>query len=231
MMKTSRRLSMNIMKKKTLHHFVRVFEIAALATLLTACATPSEKKEEQSGGAVHALNYSAREVAYIAVEHPGHPEGGGGGDALNPYGGGGDICCFSVPAKWSPDIRVVIVYQFYPEKTYRRVEVGVPPYPNGKAGDIWLIVHPDESAEAVVSDFGPSRPEWPGKIKGYPVPSREYRLKRWEEKLQREKTDLAAMKKALSGDTTGLSPEELARLKRGIKYSEEEVNRMEGTKP
>src|SRR3569833_3136354 len=162
--------------------------------LLAACASPAQTPARY-GVSVHALNYSSREVAYIAVEQPGHPEGGAGGDALNPYGGGGDICCFPVPAKWRPDFRVVVVYQFYPETEYRRVEVGVPPYPNGKVGDIWLIVHPDFTVEAVVSDWGPSRPEWPGSIKGYPVPSRAYRLKLWEKKLVEEKAELAIFEK------------------------------------
>jgi hypothetical protein len=202
-----------------------------LGILLAGCAASPDKKDDSYGVSIHALNYSAREVAYIAVEQPGHPEGGGGGDALNPYGSGGDICCFRVPVKWSPDFKVVIVYQFYPETTYRRTLVGVPPYPKGKAGDIWLVVHPDESVEAVVSDFGPTLDEWPGSIKGYPVPLIEYRVKLWREKLSRERADLAAMQRSLKDDVRDLSPEELARLKSGIKYSQEEIKRLEGSKP
>jgi hypothetical protein len=224
--------SRHTMKATSPIRFLKTLTGILLITTLAACATPAEKKDDRYGVSIHALNYSAREVAYIAVEEPGHPERGGGGESVNPYGGGGGtICCFSVPAKWSPEFKVVVVYQFYPEKTYRRSEVGVPPYPNGKAGDIWLVVHPDESVEAVVSDFGPSLVEWPGSIKGYPVPSREYRLKLWSEKLGREQADLAAMKKALKGDVSDLSSEELAKLKSAIKYSQEEIKRLEGSKP
>ena len=199
--------------------------LAMLAAFAGCSTNPANKRNEQYGVSVHALNYSSREVAYIAVEQPGHPEGGAGGDALNPYGGGGDICCFPVPAKWRPDFRVVVVYQFYPETAYRRVEVGVPPYPNGKAGDIWLIVHPDFTVEAVVSDWGPSRPEWPGSIKGYPVPSKEYARKRWQEKIDLEKADKAAFEKDLNSKTITPSQRqdylnEIIEINKNIEYME-----------
>src|SRR3569833_174893 len=101
--------------------------------LLAACASPAQTPARY-GVSVHALNYSSREVAYIAVEQPGHPEGGAGGDALNPYGGGGDICCFPVPAKWRHDFRVVVVYQFFPESEYRRLGGGGARGPGGGGG-------------------------------------------------------------------------------------------------
>jgi hypothetical protein len=159
--------------------------VLASIAMLVACASPiGSPKNDNVGIGIHSLNYSAREVAYIAVEKPGEPNGGGGGDALNPYSGGGTICCFSIPEKWHPDLKVVIKYNFYPESEYRKQVVNVPPYGGGKPGDIWLIVHADESVEAVVSDFSPTREEWPGKVKGYPVPSREYRLKIWEREVE-----------------------------------------------
>lgn len=211
--------------------FLPCLATVSLFAILTACASVEPKTNGASGVSVRALNYSAREVSMIGVIAPGNPKNEGGGDALNPYGAGGAICCFSIPHQWHPDLKVIVEYQFYPEEQYRKALVSVPPYPDGKPGDIWLIVHADESAEAVVSNYGPSRPEWPGKIKGYPVPSREYRLKLWERKLRQEKTELAAMKKAVQSDIRDLTLEELMRLERAIRYSEEEVKRLEGTKP
>jgi hypothetical protein len=221
--------STHTMNANSRFRFLQMVIGIALITTLAACATSTEKKDDHYGASIHALNYSAREVAYIAVEHPGHPEGGGGGDSLNPYGSGGDICCFSVPAKWSPDFKVVVVYQFYPEKTYRQSVVGVPPYPNGKAGDIWLVVHPDESVEAVVSDFGPSLVEWPGSIKGYPVPSREYRIKLWKEKIEREKADKAAFEKDLQ--KTGITSEQRRSYQEEILTINKNIEYLERNKP
>ena len=100
---------------------------------------------------IQALNYSSREVDYIAVENPGNTNSGGGGDSIRPYGQGGSICCFSVPEKWHADLKVVVVYQLSPDPTFHRETVSIPPYPDGKGGDIWLIVYEDGSVGAVVS--------------------------------------------------------------------------------
>lgn len=219
------------MKRNTIPTHLLCISLAGIALLISACATPKEKTEERSGATVRSLNYSAREIFSISAERPGEPNSGGGGDALNPYSSGGAICCFSVPSVWRPDIKVVVRYRFYPEPEYREALVTLPPYPDGKASQIWLIVHEDETAEAVVSHYGPSREEWPGKVKGYPVPSRAYRQKLWEEKLRREKAELAAMEKALEKDITSLSTIELKTLTDAISYSRKEVKRLESAKP
>ena len=201
----------------------------SLLTVLAGCSVIGPKKEERAGASVRALNYTAREIYMIGVEEPGNPKNDGGGDALNPYSGGGSICCFGIPSQWHPDLKVIVEYQFYPEKEVRRALVNVPPYPDGKPGDIWLIVHEDESPEAVVSKYGPSRPEWPGKIKGYPVPSREYRLKLWGEKLQREKSSKAGFERALQ--RTDITPEQRAGYIDAIDYHNRVIIRLEENKP
>lgn len=203
--------------------------IAALALLLSSCTSASPKKEQMSGATVRSLNYSAREVADISVEEPGDPSSGGGGDVLNPYSSGGYMCCFAVPSVWRPDLKVVVKYKFYPEKQFRSALVSVPPYPNGKASQIWLIVHEDESAEAVVSHYGPSRDEWPGKVKGYPVPSREYRLKLWERKLIQEKEALVRFEKAVNDP--GLSKEKRDGYQETIRQIKVGIENLEKRKP
>jgi hypothetical protein len=217
------------MKTRINFDLLRCAVLITVALILTACAAPFQKKEERVGVSIYSLNYSAREVAYIAVEEPGDPNGGGGGDALNPYSEGGSICCFSIPQKWRPDLKVVVVYQLYPDKEYHRSLVSIPPYPNDKAGSIWLIVHQDESVEAVVSKYGPSRPEWPGKIKGYPVPSKEYRKKLWAEKLKREKAELAIFEKAVQ--KPDLPQEKRDGYQETINQIKKSIQRLEENKP
>lgn len=194
------------MKRNAIPTSLLSLSLAGIALLLSACAAPTSKTEERSGATVRSLNYSAREIFSISAERPGEPNNGGGGDALNPYSSGGAICCFSVPSVWRPDIKVVVKYKFYPEPAYREALVTLPPYPEGKASQIWLIVHEDETAEAVVSHYGPSRDEWPGKVKGYPVPSREYRLKMWKEKIEREEADKRAFERDLQ--KAGITPQQ-----------------------
>jgi hypothetical protein len=38
----------------------------------------------------------------------------------------------------------------------------------------------DGSVSVISSDFQPDHPKWPGKVKGWPVPSLEYRREQWE---------------------------------------------------
>lgn len=220
------------MKTKYNRQLYRTILTLVTLTMMAAFASSVEAaKEDTVGVAVESLNYSGKEVAYIAVEKPGDPNSGGGGDALNPYSSGGTICCFSIPKTWHPELKVVIKYQFYPETEYRRQLVSVGPYAGGKPGDIWLIVHADESVEAVVSDFGPTREEWPGKVKGYPVPSREYLLKRWSEKLRMEKAELKIFETMLNDNTSSKSPEVMRNLKDAIEFTKKVIDGLERNKP
>ncbi len=177
---------------------------------------------------IQALNYSSHEVNYIAVEKPGDTNSGGGGDSIRPYGQGGSICCFSVPEKWHADLKVVVVYQLSEDPTFHSETVSVPPYPDGKGGDIWLIVYEDGSVGAVASYYGPSRPEWPGKIKGYPVPTKEYRDERRKQKLKSEKATLVTLEKVLLRDFNILSAEDIKETQEIIKYQKKVIQSLEG---
>ncbi|NVI85661.1 DUF3304 domain-containing protein [Janthinobacterium sp. BJB401] len=177
---------------------------------------------------IQALNYSSREVDYIAVENPGNTNSGGGGDSIRPYGQGGSICCFSVPEKWHADLKVVVVYQLSLDPTFHRETVSVPPYPDGKGDDIWLIVYEDGSVGAVVSHYGPSRPEWPGKIKGYPVPTKEYRDERRRQKLKREKATLLTLERVLLRDINILSVEDIKETQEIIEFQRKLIQSLEG---
>lgn len=192
--------------------------------LLLAACLPSIAM----AASIQSLNYSSREVNYIAVENPGNTNSGGGGDAIGPYNQGGTICCFSVPEKWHADLKVVVAYQFYPDPTVHRETVSIPPYPNGKAGDIWLIVYEDGSVGAVVSHYGPSLPEWPGKIKGYPVPTKEYGDERRRQKLKREKASLLTLERGLLLRGNSLSDEKVNEIQEAIEFQKKVIQSLEG---
>lgn len=198
------------------HHCWRVLLLAACLPGVAMAAS------------IQALNYSSREVDYIAVENPGNTNSGGGGDSIRPYGQGGSICCFSVPEKWHADLKVVVVYQLSPDPTFHRETVSVPQYPDGKAGDIWLIVYEDGSVGAVVSLYGPSRPEWPGKIKGYPVPTKEYRDERRKQKLKREKASLLTLERGLLLRGISLPDEKVKEIQEIIEFQKKVIQSLEG---
>ena len=184
------------------------FCLALLALALTGCATTDDRLSLS----VRALNYTDKEVEYIAIEAPDDRDNGGGGEAMNPYGGGGNGCCFSVPREWHPGLKALVRFKFtheegeahlppfppryspYTIKVNTRV-VDIPPYDPTTAADVWTIVHADESIEVVVTFVEPNHPAWPGRVKGRPVPSREYRLKLWQEEVNRVRTSLESQKK------------------------------------
>lgn len=202
---------------------------AGMVGLLASCATAEPSKPKYLGASVQSINYSGKEVE-LRVADPLNKSNRGGGDALNPYSMGGTICCFSIPAVWHPGYQVVVKYTFYPDETVHEQLVDVPPYPEGIAGAIWLAMHEDGRAEAVVSNFGPTRPEWPGRVKGLPVQSAEYALKVKNEALKRDRKVLIGMQEAYAGDISDLTPEQVKRLREAIEIVARRIKAMEESK-
>ena len=212
------------------HAFRAVGLVVCAATLLASCASAQSEKPKSLGAAIRSINYSGKEVELTVVD-PLDKTNRGGGDALNPYGMGGTICCFRIPAEWHSGYQVIVKYSFYPDRTWHEQLVDVPPYPEGIAGDIWLAMHEDGRAEAVVSNFGPTRSEWPGRVKGRPVASKEYTEKVRRDLLVTQKGLLEGMEKGLKEGTDGLSPEQIARLKKAIENTKKRIQLMEESRP
>lgn len=211
------------------HTFRAVALVVCAATLLASCASAQSQKPKSLGAAVRSINYSGKEVELTVID-PLDKSNGSGGDALNPYSMGGTICCFSIPAEWHHGYQVIVKYSFYPDETWHEQLVDVPPYPQGIAGDIWLAMHEDGRAEAVVSNFGPTRDEWPGRIKGRPVPSAEYANKVRNDWLATRRGMVETMERGLK-DGSERSPEQIERVKSSIKFMKEQIRQMEEAKP
>jgi hypothetical protein len=210
--------------------FRRTFRTFGLAvcmmTLLASCTSGQPAKPKSLGASVRSINYSGKEVQLTVVD-PLDKSNRSGGDALNPYGSGGTICCFRIPAEWHPSYQVIVKYSFYPDRTWHEQLVDVPPYAGGIAGDIWLAMHEDGRAEAVVSSFGPTRPEWPGRVRGRPVQSPEYVKKQRNEALARERRTLAGMEDAYAAGVSDLTPDQVRLLKNGVETSKRIIKGLE----
>ncbi|TDR73609.1 uncharacterized protein DUF3304 [Paludibacterium purpuratum] len=164
--------------------------LACCVPLLAACA--SLHAEDTIGLGVSNVNYSG--TAYdsaLAVDPV--TDKSGGGEAAMPYGAGGLMCCYSLPAKWRPGIQVEVrllkekVGKTYKERAYEqdvwiKQTVEVPPY-QGSPGTLWIVIYPDGQVAVHATNYEPSNPNWPGKIKGWPVPSVEYRRMLWDRKM------------------------------------------------
>jgi hypothetical protein len=147
-----------------------------------ACAKPQTAVSVH----VHGINYSGESFAYY-IEDSENSADGTFGDLL-PFSSGGSACCFSLPRKWRPGIKAQIhSWHRFPSSpdgsrpgTDKFYTIEVPRYSNGKPGDLWVIRAIDGTLSVISSDLAPDDPQWPGKIRGWPVRPLEYRRKDWE---------------------------------------------------
>ena len=171
--------------------------LIALASMLTAACARSG---DTVGVSVSAINYTDQELNGFIFEQPGDDTKVAGGVPVRPFQGAGRMCCFSLPKTWRPGIKVVLRYDWWQgedkPRQYITKEFEVPPYPDGQVGTLWALFYPDGSIEVVSSDFAPGHEKWPGKIKGGPTPTLEYRRKVWQEdydQLQEQVEDFEHM--------------------------------------
>jgi hypothetical protein len=151
------------------------------AVLLVACEKPTVSVN------LHGVNYSGETFSYDVAD-PATPDKAAGGELIDPFGAGGTTCCVTLPRKWHPGIKLQVRTTHWlkklsdgslPEIKQQNL-VDVPPYADGRPGELWVLREADGKVSVVSSDFQPDHLKWPGKVKGWPVPSLEYRRERWE---------------------------------------------------
>lgn len=165
-------------ENKIMNKFIML--LAALPMLmLTGC------KESEVPVNLHGVNYSGQIFSYVLVD-PANSNNAGGGETIDPYGAGGTMCCYTLPAKWTPGMKVQInATHWLPRKADGSLPeiketqvVEVPRYVDGKPAELWVLRGADGKISLISSDYQPDHEKWPGKIKGWPVPSLEYRRER-----------------------------------------------------
>jgi hypothetical protein len=152
-----------------------------ISLLLSAC------EQAKVNVNLHGVNYSG-ETFYYDVADPSTPDKAAGGELVDPFGAGGTTCCVTLPNKWRPGIKLQVRTKYWMKKRpdgglpeFKQVNlVDVPPYVDGKPGELWVLREVDGGVSVISSDFQPDHAKWPGKVKGWPVPSLEYQRERWE---------------------------------------------------
>jgi Protein of unknown function (DUF3304) len=151
------------------------------ASVLAGCEKPV------AGVNLHAVNYSGDAFRYYVTD-PAAPKAVAGGELIEPFAAGGTTCCFALPKKWRPGIKVQIrTTHWLPERPDGSLPevtevhlVEVPAYVESKPGELWVVRGASGGMSVISSDFQPDHPKWPGTPKGWPVPSVEYQRERWE---------------------------------------------------
>lgn len=163
--------------------FITIGACLLSAQMLTACGK-AETPVNDIGVSIQGVNYSEQDFSFV-LEDPKDKSNIGGGEPIGRYEAGGTMCCYALPKKWYPGLRVKVDTTYWlakkadgtlPELNESR-EVDIPEY--SKPGGIWVLRQADGNPTIVVSDLQPDHPNWPGKIKGWPVPSLAYRHERW----------------------------------------------------
>ncbi len=170
--------------------------LSALALLLAGCSKATETKALAQKNTVavnvHGVNYTAEPFRYVLVDPANSSIAAA--EHISPFSGGGIMCCFVLPKRWRPGIRVNVKSTHWLPKTdkgdlpevEKNYTVEVPAYPEG-AGELWVLRTADGGIELVTSNVEPDNPQWPGKVKGWPEPSLAYQRERW--KLYKERAE------------------------------------------
>jgi hypothetical protein len=153
---------------------------------------------------VHGVNYSNEEFSYT-VEDPNDAKNKAGGELINRFAAGGTMCCYELPRQWRPGLQVKVNSTHWLAKqadgklpeVKQTLVVDVPPYAEGKPGELWVLRRADGSVKVVSSDYQPDHEKWPGEVKGWPVPSLEYRRERIKIHISVAQANLEASKSLL----------------------------------
>jgi hypothetical protein len=168
--------------------------------MLAGCMLISACEAKPVGVGVHAVNYTEDEITYRLVD-PVDKENRAGGESINSYGAGGLMCCYSVPEKWRPGIKVELQVEVWltsqpnepngrPKIENQKVTFDLPKPVDGKPSELWVIRNPDGKFDLVAANLGPTHPKWPGKIKGWPVASKAYHQKTMRRELAKHEDTL-----------------------------------------
>lgn len=170
------------------------YAVPVLACLLIQPALTACSESTNVDVNLHGVNHTVDTFSY-SVKNPAlQDQPGAGGELIDPYGAGGTTCCATLPKTWRPGIKLQVNATHWVDRGLENglLEVKethlveVPQYPDGKPGELWVLRTPDGKVAIVSSDFQPDHPNWPGKIKGWPVPSLKYRQERWKILLHHE---------------------------------------------
>ena len=214
--------------------------LLALAGMVTLCVSGcgslvSASAKDRVSVSVHGVNHTGNEFTYVLID-PANPANTAGGELVEPFATGGTMCCFDLPTKWEPGIRMLIKTTNFlatdTDKSLSEVRntysAEVPPYVDGKAGELWVIRTAAGDVELVSSDFQPDHASWPGKVKGWPVPTLEYRRSRWEIYVQSEQMHVTNYKELLARLEN--IPEEASKVawEHDMKYRGNQVKQFTG---
>jgi hypothetical protein len=207
---------------------IRRLLLSILPILLTACAVLTSVS-------LHGVNYTGESFQYV-VGDPKDPSNSNGGEYISPFSAGGTMCCYQLPKRWAPGIQVQVQATHWtekgPEKKLEEITqvhmVELPRFPDRDMGALWVLRKKEGAIELVFSNVQPDHPDWPGRVKGWPEPSLEYRRERWELYRHSAQGDVDNYRDLLSDLQTKSKKDLRESWELHKKYNREEVSGFSG---
>jgi len=193
-----------------------------LLPILSACGRPDTSASSDVPVSIHAVNYSDEEFEYYLAD-PSNESNRGGGEGIGRYAAGGTMCCYSLPKKWRAGLTVKLDYKLYfPNPSGGNIRtskeaavIDIPRYVNPE--ELWVVRDAKGGMSIVLSNVQPDHSQWPGKEKGWPVPTLAFQREHADIVIATERSGLKAVQSLLQGMRH--SPEQTA--KRSWEFAEE----------
>ncbi|WP_168224664.1 DUF3304 domain-containing protein [Rhodoferax aquaticus] len=140
----------------------RAFTCATLAlAALIGCAEPT------SSAGVTGYNHTSNRSIYTFSVN------GSMGMPLGPEeGGGGTVCCTSIPSQWRPGIKVKVRWEYQnfrdipaPQPEVREAEVELPRYKQNDIDRLAVHFFSDHKVKVLVTPLGIRHPDYPADLR------------------------------------------------------------------
>lgn len=172
-------------------------QIQQIAAVVVGLSFLAGCQKSTASVSLHGINHSDTEFSYFLLD-PENPERVIGGEHIDPFSGGGITCCALLPRKWQSGtkirVRTVHWLEKHPDGSLPEVkkehQIDVPRY--AVPEELWVLRAADGKISVIASNVEPDHPQWPGAIKGWPLPSLKYRRERWELYRQHEEGSVDA---------------------------------------
>ena len=214
----------------------------AIVSCLSACGG------KQVGATVTGLNYRDDEIRFFITD-PENDKNGAGGEDFLPYSVGGQLCCYSLPAKWHKGLQVKLDVEtaggvmkdgggkeaFEADREERRKAgtlyqstlLEISEYHTQSAPTLWVQFLPGDRYAAIVSDVGPRDDAWPGEVKGWPEPTLAYQQKLWSRKVKEIEGSLETARQRIEESKNKYSEDTLKdEWKFWIKYDKDALSNI-----
>lgn len=214
----------------------RYIGVILLMAFLSGCASLGKSNDVSLN--ITGVDYAGTGMDAYQVKDPDNPKNRGGGFSIRPYSADGVQCCYTVPKEWHPGLKATVLLRYPLEgetgdeisaslakrqaegtlvETY---QVEIPRYTTPAKGTLWVQFLPNKHVSLVVSDLDPSHKDFPGKVKGWPVPSVEYINSKIMQKIDLNNGEIKVYEKAIK-EHDG-TPERLRQYQEVIEQIKEE---------